>query len=582
MTASPAERTGPPGSLLDNRYLLGELLGVGGSASVFAADDLTASGRRVAVKLLHPELCADSETRVVFLREAEQARRIDHPNVVRVHGAGLHDAAGVVMPWIALDLLAGPTLREWVDSTGRLSPRDAAAVFDGVLSGLVAAHAAGIVHRDLSPQNIVLDGAEDRVQGRALSADMVRIVDFGLADVTGHATVGTDVLLAASSTAPARVVGNAAFMSPEQAQGLPVRTVSDLYQAGAVLYYALTGTPPFVRDSAEQVLQAHVVAPPPVPSVRESGTRAFDRIVTRAMAKTPAHRYRDAAAFRADLAEAAAGLTEADALDDSGTLDIRAFDTGDAPTRLLPDPAVSAARLDFLAPVETPEVEAGRPARSAVTGPAALLTGVVVIVIATVGVLAATANPAPAPTARPTITAAPPPPDSLPTPDPPLQAVPDPLPQPVPAQATVPTLHGTAADAEAALRAAGLALGALTRVESPEPAGRVLAQLPVAGASLPSGSTVDLTLASGSNTVPPIAGMSVAAATALLESAGFFAATDRVGATAATTVIGTQPPAGTVLRIGVSVTMTLALDEPPAPTPTPTTPPGSGDEERSS
>ena len=128
--------------LVGGRYALGELLGVGGTGSVFAAVDREAADARVAVKLLHPHLCADEAARAAFLREAARAADLIHPNIVRIHGAGLHDAAGVTMPWIALDLLDGPTLRERVAAAGPLPPAEAAAVVDGVLAGLAVAHAA--------------------------------------------------------------------------------------------------------------------------------------------------------------------------------------------------------------------------------------------------------------------------------------------------------------------------------------------------------------------------------------------------------------------------------------------------------
>lgn len=283
--------------LVGGRYLLGELLGTGGTGSVFAAADQGEGGAPVAVKLLHPHLCADAASRAAFLREAEHAIALRHRNIVRVHAAGLHDAAGITMPWIALDLLHGPTLRDHVEHTGPLPVGDAIAVGIGILDGLEAAHAAGIVHRDISPHNVILHHpGTPLTAGAVLSAGMVRIVDFGLADLTGRTTLGSDVLLAgpadaadpAAQPAAARgVVGNAAFMSPEQAQGRPVRSVSDLYQVGAVLHYALTGQPPFPRATTAQVLDAHIAAPPPVPSALAPAARPLDRIVTRALAKTP-------------------------------------------------------------------------------------------------------------------------------------------------------------------------------------------------------------------------------------------------------------------------------------------------------
>ncbi|MFG6446476.1 serine/threonine protein kinase [Microbacterium sp. P07] len=658
------------GELIGGRFALGELLGVGGTGSVFAAVDYsfdeaaavppssgstetgaepapelggavdgtgsrraareaarvpgpsTSSGtgsagtgaagvpREVAVKLLHPHLCADEASRDAFLREAAHAMSLSHRNVVRVHAAGLHDAAGVIMPWIALDLLQGPTLREWVDSVGRLSPADAAAVADGMLDGLAAAHAAGIVHRDISPQNVILHGVQDRQRGEALTPEMVRIVDFGLADVTGRSTLGSDVLLArrpdasagsatgvgglatgvggsatgSSDSANEGVVGNAAFMSPEQAQGRPVRAVSDLYQAGAVLYFALTGRAPFPRETTEQVLQAHVSAPPPVPSALNPAARPFDRVVTRAMAKTPAHRFRDAEEFRAAVRDV---WTAGGASDASGKVDARgdidlpgAVGVGDGPgadpaTRMIP--WASGEPLGYLSPaLAEPATNAG--SSRANGGMAAGVAGFIILALAGWAVVAAAAAPG-APLAADTTTSPPVPSvsasaSSTPTPSftPTVAASVPPVVPPTVTDAAVPALRGSLAEADAALRAAGLTLGTVTRVESADALDRVLAQNPAAGERVQLASTVNLTVASGSNVVPQVIGMSQASAIALMQSAGFVPTPDRAGASPDATVTATQPAAGTVLRVGVTLTLVIAVPSPTPPSPVPTTP----------
>lgn len=566
------------GALIGGRYLLGELLGTGGSASVFAAED--ADGGTVAVKLLHPHLCADDAAREAFLREAERASGLDHPTIVRVHGAGLHDAGGVTMPWIALDLLDGPTLREWVEQIGPLGVHDAAAVVDGVLAGLAHAHAQGLIHRDLTPQNVVLAGAGDLRGGAALTADMVRIVDFGLADATGRAAVGGDILLAGGGES---VVGSAAFLSPEHAQGLPVRAPSDLYQAGCLLYFALTGEVPFPRATTEQLLQAHVNAPPPVPSSLVPAARPLDRLVTRALAKTPARRFRGADDFREALAAAVPAVAATEAIppwtEDEGRRELD--DTGDADepaTRILP--AASDGSLAYLDSGEQDPAPA--PERKGASPLSAILAGVAILAVIGVGVAAASTGGAsagtpPTPTPSATATATP-----TPTPTPtPTQTVPAPVetsaapapvdtPDPEPQLVAVPALSGSQADAEAALRAAGLTLGAVSQVESEQPAGRVLRQYPLADAMVQPGSRVDLTVASGANTVPQVEGMTIAAATALLETHGFEAAAQPLDADPTRVVASTQPGVGAVMRLGV----TVVLIPQPEPTPTPT--PGEG------
>lgn len=572
--AAPAD-----GTLLGERFLLGELLGVGGSASVFAADDVTAPGSRVAVKLLHPHLCADAAAREAFLREASQVQRLRHANVVSLHAAGVHDAGGVAMPWIALDLLRGPTLRERVQRHGPLEPADAAAVLDGVLAGIAAAHAAGIVHRDLTPQNVVLDAASEGAGADAagpLRSESVRIVDFGLADATGRSTVGSDVLLARPGTTG--VIGNAAFMSPEQAQGLPVRSVSDLYQAGALLYFALTGQAPFPRENVEQTLRAHVAAPPPVPSALATGARAFDRVVVHAMAKTPAHRYRNADQFRADLAEAARRIETAAPIAEPELADLDADgpDGEDAPTRLYPVGREADGAMSYLEPARPERPSPTVPAAGGVFAAIAAVGVVAVaIVIATVsassGDTAATPSPTssvPAAVASPSATG--------PQPTPPAPA-PVPTPhdtQPVVETVAVPALTGSLDEARASLVAAGLQLGRVIEIESERTGGRVLSQSPVAGGGMPRGSVVDVTVASGWNVVPQVSGMTIAAARAQLESAGFVAVASPVDAAATGTATGSQPAAGAVLRLGVTVTVTAA----PEPTPSATADDGEGEQ----
>jgi serine/threonine-protein kinase len=306
--------------LISGRYRLGELLGSGGSASVFAAVDV-GTGESVALKLLHPHLSQSPAARSAFFAEARAAEVLRHPNIAGVRGVGVHESGDEPLAWIALEHAAGTSLAELVERTGPLSVSDALAVADGVLSALEYAHQAGLIHRDVSPANIMVA----RDPRGVLRPSGVRLVDFGLADAAGRAAVGADVLRTPASengddAKPGGVLGNVNYLSPEQARGEAVDERGDIYQFGAVLYFSLVGRPPFVRDSARAVMLAHLQTPPPVPSVARPGTpRAIDRLVVKAMLKDPSVRFTSAAEMRVAVRAAATHLgTEGGASDALG------------------------------------------------------------------------------------------------------------------------------------------------------------------------------------------------------------------------------------------------------------------------
>lgn len=576
----------PVGGLFGDRYRLGGLIGVGGSASVYEAED---GAERVALKILHPHLCADERVRAAFLREARYAERLSHPNVVAVRASGEHDAGGVPLAWIGLDLVEGPTLLQWVGDHGPLPPTEAGGVLAGLLAGLGAAHRRGIVHRDVSPRNVILDGAST---GVPVTAAMVRLLDFGLAGAAGLSTVGSNLLLAGTAASgsagngePETVVGSAAYMSPEQASGKPVTAAGDLYQAGAVLYFLLTGQPPYPRGRVEQVLEAHLSAPPPVPSALVPAARGLDRVVTRAMAKEPARRYADAAGFAAAVAQAlstprsSATPTRVMPPGEHRPLDYLGMASGSGPvpakgalgtTRVVPAERVLPEAGEL--PGQGGPTAAGSPAKLSSAAPrraggAVAAVALMVVAGGAVGaVMSATANPAPpvrTPLIAPTTAA----PTSAPATSPPPSA-PPPTTQAPPVEVTVPALEGSLGDAVAALRGAGLTLGEVTRADSPEPTDRVLGQSPAAGQGLPEGEPVDVVVASGRNAVPEFDGLTLPAAIAALEAAGFVVATDRPEEGIAE-VTGSLPAAGVATPVGSTVTLLLTAPAPPSESETP-------------
>src|SRR5262245_39305702 len=278
------------------KYRVVGLLGRGGMGAVYEAEhpDL---GRTVAVKLMRPELAARPDARERFLREARVAARVEHEHVVAIHDVDQDgDAPFIVMPHLRGESLEARLTREPVPVG--LAVR----VGREVALGLQAAHAAGLVHRDVKPANVWLEGdpaaAEEAGQVRR-----AKVLDFGLA----RAADGTDGL-----TASGWVAGTAAYMSPEQADGADVDGRADLFSLGAVLYRMLTGRPAFAGPTLTAVLKAVASHDPPPPAaVNPAVPPALSGLVMRLLSKDPAGRPASAAAVAEELARIGAGLTDA-------------------------------------------------------------------------------------------------------------------------------------------------------------------------------------------------------------------------------------------------------------------------------
>lgn len=552
MSSAPAAMPG----LFGDRFRIGELLGAGGSAAVYRCEDfgqLDAQGRPsiVALKVLHPALSEDPALREAFLREAGRLAGVHHGNVAAVYASGVREIDATPLAWIALAAIDGPTLSEWVAEHGPLGLPQAVAVMEGLLSGLQAAHEADLVHRDIAPGNVILhDVGPDEV----ITAEAIRLVDFGLADAAGSTVVGTDVLLATSESAlpgPATtIVGSVEYLSPEQASAGSVGPSSDLYQAGAVLHFLLTGQPPFHRATVAQTVQARLTDPPPVPSALVPSARRLDRVVVKALAVNPEARFASAEEFRQELL--AAITTRAT----SGPTRVMETDwAGGAPAT---SSAPQDGGLGAPMPPRGPQADVGG-SLARVVGPV-LLGALAVAVVVWIGLGMAgsgsLAVPLPAgmstsPTASPTVAGSPSPVTSEPSPD----------------QIRVPALFGDIAAARAALQAAGLDLGRVRTRDSAEPAGQVLGQSPKSGALVAVGDTVEVTVASGYNRVPVVTGMTVIAAQAVLESAGFVVATN--GVDPSLLVSGSQPAADSRLLRGVTVAVVVGSDTPSPATPAP-------------
>lgn len=258
-------------------YRVESFIARGGMAVVYKARDRRL-GRPVALKLIAPELAADTTFRARFTRESELAASLDHPNVLPIYQAGELDG----MLWTAMRFVDGEDLDSVLSRRGRLTPDETITIFAAVAAALDAAHARLLVHRDVKPGNVLLTGHDGADGGMDLPARHVYLTDFGLtkrsADVTGLTTAG-------------QFLGTIAYVAPEQIASQSVDHRADVYSLGCVLYHVLTGAPPFARDDYVAMLWAHIQAEPPQLSAALPGAPvAVDAVIRSAMAKEPSAR----------------------------------------------------------------------------------------------------------------------------------------------------------------------------------------------------------------------------------------------------------------------------------------------------
>ena len=264
------------GTVVDGRYRVLRRLGSGGMADVWLAED-THLQREVALKVLHRRYAQDREFVERFRREAEHAAGLQHPHIVSVYDRG--EAEGTY--YIAMQYVDGPTLKQMIESG--LTIEQGVALIRQVLDAARFAHRHGIVHRDFKPQNVIVDS-----EGKAI------VTDFGIA------RAGVSEITATGS-----VMGTPHYLSPEQAQGMEVTSVSDLYSVGVLLYEVLTGRVPFEGESAVAVAMKQVSQMPQRPSsINPRVSPALDAVVMRALEKDPGQRFQSADAFIAAIDQA--------------------------------------------------------------------------------------------------------------------------------------------------------------------------------------------------------------------------------------------------------------------------------------
>jgi eukaryotic-like serine/threonine-protein kinase len=461
-------------TLVAGRYRLLGRLGSGGMADVWCAED-TMLDRQVALKFLHDRFAQDEQFVERFRREASSAAGLQHPNVVSVFDRGTYDGSH----YIAMEYVEGASLSDLIQRG--LSVAEAVEIVRQVLAAARYAHANGIVHRDLKPQNVLVDA-----EGRA------RVTDFGIARAG-----------ASEITQTGSVLGTAQYLSPEQAQGLPVTAGSDIYSIGVMLYEALTRRVPFEAESPVTVALKQVSERPRPPSeLNPAVSRALDAVVLKALAKDPANRFASADEFLAALDAAAADPSGA-AL--GGTASYA---------------AVAAAA--GAPPAEAPPPE-GPPERRGFFTPARLIAMALLLLLLG-GVLAYALTR----------------PDSV----------------------LVPTVLGKMQpSAEAILEDAGFEV-AVRSVPNDSPRGTVLEQDPSAGSEADEGSRVTISVSLGPATVvvPDVAGLSARRARDRLKDAGFRVRQDeRPSSTVkAGLAIDTEPADGTELERGRTVTLLIS------------------------
>ncbi len=291
-------------------YKLEKILGRGGMGTVYAGEHVYIK-KPVAVKVLHPQFARYPDAVNRFLREARAASSINHPNIVDVTDFGVL-ADGLV--YFVMEFLEGKSLEDLIEKEGAVELHRALNIVNQITYALEAAHALGVIHRDLKPDNIMLlerPGRRDIVRmvtgnaggawitEREQSYDFVKVLDFGIAKILAPDELGTDTLQGA-------VFGTPEYMSPEAARGDDVDIRTDVYSLGIILFDMICGRPPFEAEAGSEVLVKQINAPIPSPRAvapQREITEGAERVIMRAMAKDPARRYQTMAEMRTDLSQ---------------------------------------------------------------------------------------------------------------------------------------------------------------------------------------------------------------------------------------------------------------------------------------
>jgi serine/threonine-protein kinase len=504
--------TSEPTVLLGERYELGGLLGRGGMADVRIGRDLRL-GRTVAIKQLRPDLASDESFQARFRREAQSAAALNHPSIVAVYDTGeTINMHGNHIPYIVMEHVDGQTLRDVLRDGRRILPERALSIVADVLSALDYSHRQGIIHRDIKPANVMLT-----------PNGHVKVMDFGIARAVADS----------SMTQTAAVIGTAQYLSPEQARGETVDARSDIYSTGCLLYELLAGRPPFIGESPVSVAYQHVRedARPPSqfnPDVSEN----IDNIVAKALAKRTDDRYQSAADMRADIQRAMAGGAIAPPSDSramSGTavagVDALAGLSGSANTQVSPAVAATEVTTAGGPPVPPEREEPNRPWK---------WVALVALVLALLGAAVwAFMRDGTGETQQ------------------------------------VPSVVGISYEnAKSQLETLNFTVEKIEQTDENVPKDEVMEQNPEAGTMAEVGSTITLTVSTGTEQVeiPQLSGYNFDEAKDLLEGKGLVVQKDENESSAPEDeVINSNPPAGEMVDIGSTVTLIVSIGESQVP-----------------
>ena len=513
--------------VLGERYELGAMIGTGGMADVYLAQDVRLN-RQVAIKILRSDLARDPSFVTRFNKEALSVAALNHPGIVSVYDSGKEDSPSGAMPYIVMEFVEGKTLREIVNKGERFALNRAVEITEGILIALQYSHKNGIIHRDIKPGNIMITDNGD-----------VKVMDFGIA----RALADTG----ATMTSTWNIIGTAQYLSPEQATGTQADARSDLYSVGCLLYELLAGRPPFTGDTPVAIAYQHVSAPLiPITEIQESLNPDLNAFFSIALAKDANERYQSANAMLKDLKK----LIKGEGI------------TTQIPKQIRKEKArnrIAALSIALILLVGGVSYFIFNPNQSAVTR---VLPNVV-------GLTEAQARQE---LAGLTITI-----QRAPDPRIPRDRVASQLPLATirvsdgsavtltisdgPGDAIVPTglLGKPLEEVRAALTAAGLRVSRTIAIDSEQEPGIVLKISPEPGSTVEAGTGVVLEIASGNISVPSLVGRTEIEARTILTQAGFLVKI--VEAYDANQVIGSvlaqAPSAGEVKLIGSSVTITV-------------------------